>query len=352
MIAATRRPSRSTAVHARPEPGSGSSTGRPCSSTNALAVGQPVGDRDAAVAEALGQQLAHRPGRRRARREHRVGDRAQHAVERSSVAMVSAAAGTREREHHDAEPRPERPRPDVVDVRRRRRALERRAGARPPAARPGASATTSSADGQQRPEQELGAIRHSAAVGEQVSDRRRHGRPSAARRRDRRDLRVEPAVRGARGRAAQPRGTRRGRPAPAAARSPITLSAAPTSSSSTAGSASSGDGQRRDEVGDGMAGARTAGGRARARRSPAAPPPHVARCRSAPARVRRVGAARDAAHDVAPRGALRVEVVAARRHDGADRARCRCAATSAAARTPAASVMSPLPARASSEKPQ
>ena len=33
MIAATRRPSRSTAVHARPEPGAGSSTGVPCSST-------------------------------------------------------------------------------------------------------------------------------------------------------------------------------------------------------------------------------------------------------------------------------------------------------------------------------
>jgi hypothetical protein len=33
MIAATRRPSRSTAVHARPEPGSGSATGRPSSST-------------------------------------------------------------------------------------------------------------------------------------------------------------------------------------------------------------------------------------------------------------------------------------------------------------------------------
>ena len=33
MIAATRWPSRSTAVHARPEPGSGSSAGQPRSST-------------------------------------------------------------------------------------------------------------------------------------------------------------------------------------------------------------------------------------------------------------------------------------------------------------------------------
>ena len=57
----------STAVHARPDPGSGSATGWPASSTKRLAVGQPVGDRHRAVAEALGQQLAHRPARRGAR---------------------------------------------------------------------------------------------------------------------------------------------------------------------------------------------------------------------------------------------------------------------------------------------
>ena len=39
MIAATRRPSRSTAVHERPEPGSGMRTTWPASSTNSLRSG-------------------------------------------------------------------------------------------------------------------------------------------------------------------------------------------------------------------------------------------------------------------------------------------------------------------------
>ena len=77
-----RRPSCSTAVHARPDPGSGSATGMAGLVDERLAVGQPVGDRHRAVAEALGQQLAHRPAGRGAGRQQRAADRAQHGVER------------------------------------------------------------------------------------------------------------------------------------------------------------------------------------------------------------------------------------------------------------------------------
>ena len=99
----------------------GSSTGRPVLVDEALAVGQPVGDRDGAVAEALGEHLPHRPARRRARDEQRVrADRAQHAVERLQRGEGERGArAARARSSTSAEPGAERPRADVVDVRRR-----------------------------------------------------------------------------------------------------------------------------------------------------------------------------------------------------------------------------------------
>ena len=83
-----------------------------------LAVGQPVGDRQRAVAEALGQHLAHRPARRRARGQQRARRRA--------TARRAAPSSTATHEHRGrqregaaaaiAERRAERPRADEVDV--------------------------------------------------------------------------------------------------------------------------------------------------------------------------------------------------------------------------------------------
>ena len=81
-----------------------------------LAVGQPVGDRQRAVAEALGQHLAHGPARRRARRQQRSRERAQDRVEPVEDGDGEDRGRDRYREQHDAQRGVQRPGPDVVDV--------------------------------------------------------------------------------------------------------------------------------------------------------------------------------------------------------------------------------------------
>ena len=98
-IAATRTPPRSTAVHARPEPGSGSSHRAAGVVDEDLALGQPVGDVQRAVAEALGQHLAHRPALGHARAQQRGGraraaPRRRPRARRSRRSSPAARAGT------------------------------------------------------------------------------------------------------------------------------------------------------------------------------------------------------------------------------------------------------------------
>ena len=71
-IAATRAPSRSTAVQARPGAGIGQRHDAAGLVDEELAVGQPVGDRQRAVAEALGEHLADRAAGVRARAQQRA----------------------------------------------------------------------------------------------------------------------------------------------------------------------------------------------------------------------------------------------------------------------------------------
>ena len=80
----------------------------------ALAVGQPVDDVHRPVAEALGQHLAHRAARRQPRRQQRVGGHAQDAVERLERGQGERRRGRRQREQDEPEGGAERPRPDVV----------------------------------------------------------------------------------------------------------------------------------------------------------------------------------------------------------------------------------------------
>ncbi len=71
------------ACDARPEPGAGGANGAPAASTQSLALGQPVGERERAVAERGGQRVAQRAGPRvAAQPRDEPGDRrgARHAA--------------------------------------------------------------------------------------------------------------------------------------------------------------------------------------------------------------------------------------------------------------------------------
>ena len=96
MIAATRRPSCSTAVQVRPEPGAGQLDLAAVLVDERLAVGEPVGDRQRAVADALGQQLADRALlRRRGGRAPRACRRARRprSAPRAAIASTAQASG-------------------------------------------------------------------------------------------------------------------------------------------------------------------------------------------------------------------------------------------------------------------
>ena len=176
-IAATRRPSRSTAVHARPEPGSGSATGRPRSSTKRLAVGQPVGDRHRAVAEALGEHLAHRARRAARGASSARADRAQQRVQRVErgdaraprpARRAPAARGRRRRRASTG--RGSRWSPSAADALRRRAAAatrEQASGHEPTPAAPARAAAAAAS---------TATTRHSARS-DSTSSERRHGLP-------------------------------------------------------------------------------------------------------------------------------------------------------------------------------
>ena len=85
----------------------------------ALAVGQPVGDRDGPVAEALREHLAHRPARRHARDQQRVRADARGRGRASPARPAPArAAGSASRHSTQPDRGVQRPRPDVVDLAR------------------------------------------------------------------------------------------------------------------------------------------------------------------------------------------------------------------------------------------
>ena len=113
-IAATRTPSWSTAVQVRPEPGSGSSTGRPRRRRRSRARAASS-DVQRAVAEPLGEHLAHRPcSAARGRSSRGASSRSPRRRPRSA-AMVTIVR--RQREQHSTSPGAGRaPRPDEPAV--------------------------------------------------------------------------------------------------------------------------------------------------------------------------------------------------------------------------------------------
>nr|WP_228431103.1 hypothetical protein [Baekduia soli] len=80
------------------------------------AVGQPVGDGDRVVAEALGQQLAHRGRRGHARQQQRAARRRQQRLHRLQDRERHDRRRQRQRPEHEPQRGPHRPRPDVVDA--------------------------------------------------------------------------------------------------------------------------------------------------------------------------------------------------------------------------------------------
>ena len=114
-----RRDPPAVAVHGRPgaaAAGLGQGDRLAALVDEARAVGQPVGDRDRLVAQALGEHLAHRARGRRAREQERAADGAQHGVERVEARDPEHGGRQRERAERDAERRAERPRSEVVEA--------------------------------------------------------------------------------------------------------------------------------------------------------------------------------------------------------------------------------------------
>ena len=119
-IAASRTPPRSTAVQVRPEPGVGQLDLAARVVDEDLPLRQPVGDRQRAVAEPLGQQLAHRPALDRRACAAPARERAQRRPMPSSAAIETIVGRQREHAQRDPDRRAERPRPDELPVARPR----------------------------------------------------------------------------------------------------------------------------------------------------------------------------------------------------------------------------------------
>jgi hypothetical protein len=80
------------------------------------ALGQPVGDVQRAVAEALGEQLAHRPARGDARAQQPSRERAQAGADALQRGDRHDRRGQREQAQRQTHRRPQRPRPDEPAV--------------------------------------------------------------------------------------------------------------------------------------------------------------------------------------------------------------------------------------------
>ena len=99
--AATRLPSRSTVVNARPEPGSGSSTGRPSRVDEALALGQPVERRRGSGRRSASAQRVPQARRAAESRSRRATSSLTAPLVRA-CARGSARRGTRRARAHEA----------------------------------------------------------------------------------------------------------------------------------------------------------------------------------------------------------------------------------------------------------
>ena len=151
-----------------------------------LAVGQPVGDVQRAVAEPLGQHLADRPLPRRVGAQQRLGRGGAAARPTPScTAIETTAAGSASRHSDDPDGRARAPRAD--DARPRRRPAPRRPARAGRATSSTGSATSASATQRHRQlEQSSASARRNAAAVVHARDRAAGGRraggwPAAAR---------------------------------------------------------------------------------------------------------------------------------------------------------------------------